>query len=236
MRKSDIAGVLVVTSIFIVIPAVEAQGANCAQTCVEIRREGGELVITARRDPVRVTRPSVTQTPAPTPSLKPSPTPSTSPSKAPATSPPRRKAPARSARATRPRPTLSDQIRELLPEGSFRTLPQSGALINEPLLVRALGCTELTKQLPILDTTVELRLRPVIHWVWGDGTNEVWAGSATRGAHIYTRSGRYVIQMRCQWSGWFRTPHSPWAPIPEGIASVAQQRVELFRAHVFFTE
>ena len=232
MRKSDIAGVLVVTSIFVVVSAIAAQGANCVQTCVEIRREGGELVITARRDPVRVARPTASPIPSPTSSPKPS----TPPSKAPATSPPRRKTPARSARATRPRPTLSDQIRELLPEGSFRTLPQSGALINEPLLVRAFGCTELTKELPILDTTVELRLRPVIHWTWGDGTSEAWAGSVIRGAHIYTHAGRYLIQMRCQWSGWFRTPDSSWAPIPEGIVSTSQLRVELFRAHVFFTE
>ena len=220
---------LTLFSALFLLPTVDAHGSNCAQTCVEIRREGGELVITARRDPVRVIRPTVSPTPTPSPSPSPPKRTTTSP-------PPRRKAPARPGNGVQKRPSFSDQIRELLPEGSFRTLPQSGALINEPLLIRAFGCAEFTKKLPILDTTVELRLTPQLWWVWGDGQSEVWAVSATRGAHIYSRAGRYLIQMRCQWSGWFRTPHSSWAPIPEGIVSTSQQRVELFRAHVFFTE
>lgn len=193
--------------------APEAQSADCSKTCVEVRREGGELVITARRDPIRTVRPSISPSPTPTRRAQPRPT----------------------ARPVKRR-NFSDHIRELLPTGSFRTLPNGGALINEPLLVRSSGCVDLRKSLPILDTTVELQLHPEITWSWGDGQRESWSGSATRGAHIYRRAGRYLIEMRCQWRGWFRTPHSSWAPIPEGIYSTAIERVELFRAHVFFTE
>ena len=197
----------------------QAQAKDCAKTCVEVRGEGGELIITARRDPVRV----APKTPAPVVS------PSSTPSRTAAATPKRKVA--RTAR-----PTFSDQIREILPEGRFETAPRSGALIHEPLLVRAFGCSEFSKILPILDTTIELELTPRITWFWGDGTPRIGAQGATRNAHIFTRAGRYLIQMRCEWGGRFRTPHSSWAPIPSGILSNSSRTVELFRAQVFFTQ
>ena len=192
--------------------APTARGAGCAKTCVSMHREGGELVITARRDPRPIVRSSPSATPAPSASL----------------------APKKSTK--RARPKFSDQIRELLPEGSFTLLPRRGALINEPLLLRSFGCVDFAKRLPILDTSIELHLTPRIEWIWGDGQRDIWGAGAQRGAHIYSRAGKYLIQMRCQWSGLFRTPDSPWAPIPEGIFSTAVAQVELFRAQVFFTE
>lgn len=212
------------TSIVVSPPAFSV---DCTQTCVEVRREGGELVITARRDPIRSAK-TVRPSPAASPTQQP-----VQPTQQPVQ--PTRPRPKATARST-PRPTFSDQIRELLPDGSFRLLPARGALIHEPLLVRAFGCSDVTKTLPILDTQVELRLTPRIEWSWGDGQRELWSGSASRGAHIYTKAGRYLVQMNCYWSGAFRTPHSPWAPIPEGISSSARQSVELFRAQVLFTE
>lgn len=196
--------------------APTARGAGCAKTCVSMHREGGELVITARRDP----RPILRSSPTPIPSIAPSPSASLAPKKS----------------AKRARPKFSDQIRELLPEGSFTLLPRRGALIHEPLLLRSFGCVDFAKRLPILDTSIELRLTPRIEWIWGDGQRDIWGVGAQRGAHIYSRAGKYLIQMRCQWSGLFRTPDSPWAPIPEGIFSTAVAQVELFRAQVFFTE
>jgi len=190
-----------------------AQAADCAQTCVEVRREGGELVITARRDPVRTIRKVPSATPTPTPVRS-------------------------STRVIKraPRPSLSDQIREVLPQGRFETLPRYGALINEPLLIRSYGCSEFVKTLPILDTSIELQLHPRIEWLWGDGQREFWGGNALRGAHIYSRAGSYRIQMRCHWEGRFRTPHSSWAQIPQGITSTFVMDTELFRARVFFTQ
>lgn len=209
---------LVTFSLAILVSSVEVQSAraaDCTQTCVEVRREGGELVITAHRDPVR-------RKPAPQPSIQ-------SPTKAPSVSPSTRK-------KARPSTSLSDQIREVLPAGSFTLLPRAGALIYEPLLIHSHGCSDFSKTLPILDTTISLRLDPVIYWNWGDGKYESWRGNAVRGAHIYDRPGRYRIEMSCHWGGFFRTPNSSWFPIPDGISSVSSQMVALSRAEVFFTE
>lgn len=197
-----------------------AHSAGCAKTCVSVTREGGELVITARRDPIK-RRPTVS---APSPTSTPLPPSRTTAKKV---SPPRR---------TTPRPTLSNQIRELLPKGSFTVLPRAGAVIYEPLLIHAHGCAPFRKTLPILDTSIILDLRSTIEWSWGDGPAERWPGAAVRGAHIYQQPGRYLIVMRCRWGGEYRTPDSSWAPIPEGIISTSQQSIELFRAQVFFTE
>ena len=202
-----------------------AYAAGCAKTCVSVVREGGELVITARRDPIRRSaKVQSSPTPIPTPTLSKSATPSQ-----------RGKNKAQVRKRT-PRPSLSDQIRELLPPGSFTLWPRAGAVIYEPLLIHAQGCTPFRKTRPILDTSILLELTPSIEWNWGDGSSESWRGAAQRGAHIYRRAGRYSIVMRCHWSGAYRTPESGWAPIPTGITSSTAQIVELFRAQVFFTE
>lgn len=202
-----------------------AYAAGCAKTCVSVVREGGELVITARRDPIRRSaKVQSSPTPIPTPTLSKSATPSQRG---------RGKTPVRRGA---PRPSLSDQIRELLPPGSFTLWPRAGAVIYEPLLIHAQGCAPFRKTLPILDTSILLELTPTIEWNWGDGSSESWRGAAQRGAHIYRRAGRYSIVMRCHWSGAYRTPESGWAAIPPGITSSTAQSVELFRAQVFFTE
>lgn len=210
-------------ALFFLVGEVSAQSASCAKTCVTVTREGGELVITARRDPIlRPPKPIAAPSPSPTPSARPSISSGT-----PTRTPVRKRAPQRS---------LSDEIREVLPHTSFAVLPKAGAVIHEPLLVRALGCAPFQKTLPILDTSIHLNLYPTIEWSWGDGSVDRWRGAAERGVHIFSRPGRYLIAMSCEWSGAYRTPESPWAPIPSGITSIATQSVELFRARVFFTD
>ena len=201
---------------------------DCTKTCVEVRREGGELVITAKRDPIR---PKVTIR---KPTLTPTPTPTATP-KAIAVKPLPRKVPT-PVRTRAAQLSLSDQIRQVLPEGGFTVMPRTGALIREPLLVRSSGCEDIRKKLPILDTEIELYLRPKVHWDWGDGSTDIWPGNITRGVHIYLRPGRHLITMICTWSGQYRTPDSPWEEIPEGIISNAYRQVEIYRAQVFFTE
>jgi hypothetical protein len=218
MKKPALFGFFRTFLIFLTCSvALPAQGGECAKTCIEVRSEGGELVITAQRDPVRVVRKAPSASPTPQPTLT------------------RRPTGTRSVQR-RARPTFSDQIREVLPQSSFALLPAKGALIYEPLLVRAYGCEKIVKSLPILDTSVELDLAPRVEWSWGDGQVEWWGMGAIRGAHIYSRPGKVRIQMRCYWFGRYRTPHSPWAPIPEGIVATAAQSIELYRAQVFFTE
>ena len=73
-----------------------ANAGECVQTCVTVTREGGELVITAKRDPVK-RKPVASASPSPTHS------PVTTTRKS------------VSKRKAKPRPTLSDQIREALP-------------------------------------------------------------------------------------------------------------------------
>jgi len=200
-----------------------ANAGECAQTCVTVTREGGELVITARRDPVKR---------KPVASASPSSSPSPSPTHAPFTTTQK----SVSKRKAKSRPSLSDQIREVLPSVSFSILPRSGALIWEPLLIHQAGCAPVRKTLPILDTSITLDLQPTIQWSWGDGSSEVWSSGRARGAHIYHRPGRYLIDIRCMWEGSYRTPSSNWMEIPPGIISSSRQSVELFRARVFFTE
>ena len=196
-----------------------ANAGDCAQTCVTVTREGGELVITANRDPVK-RKPVASISPSPSPTYSPATTARKSVSK----------------RKAKPRPSLSDQIREVLPGVSFSILPRSGALIWEPLLIHQIGCAPVRKTLPILDTSIILDLQPTVQWSWGDGSGESWAGGRARGAHIYQRPGRYLIDIRCMWEGSYRTPSSNWMEIPSGIISSSRQSVELFRARVFFTE
>lgn len=210
-------------ALFFLVGEGGAQSASCAKTCVTVTREGGELVITARRDPIkRLPKPIAAPSPSPTPSARPSISSGT-----PTRTPVRKRAPQRS---------LSDEIREVLPHTSFTVLPKAGAVIHEPLLVHARGCAPFQKTLPILDTSIHLNLYPTIEWSWGDGSVDRWRGATERGAHIFSRPGRYLIAMSCEWSGAYRTPESPWAPIPSGITSIATQSVELFRARVFFTD
>lgn len=196
-----------------------AEAGECAKTCVELTREGGELVITARRDPIRVKPSAPSATPTPTPS---------------ATAP--RKVSGTPTRRPVARTSLSDQIREVLPEAAFTTRPRVGPLIHEPVLIRTSGCAPIAKSLPILDTRIELRLTPQSQWEWGDSAREAWPTGVRDGAHIYHRAGRYKITMRCLWLGTFRTPDTTWAPIPEGLISSYSQIVEVFRARVFFTQ
>lgn len=218
MNRAMFKASLLCGGIFLlVLPVEEARGAGCEKTCVEVKREGGDLVITAHRDPVRrrvapaISNPVPTSTPTP------------------------RKSSHR--RAHRSHSSLSDQIREALPRGSFSILPKRGAVIYEPLLIHSSGCSEVKKSLPILDTTIYLELRPQVQWRWGDGTSERWnSGVQTRGAHIYRRAGRYRVEMECHWGGSFRTPQSPWMPIPQGIFSSYNEVIQLFRAEIFFTE
>ena len=209
---------------------------DCTKTCVEVRREGGELVITAKRDPIRpkVAIRKPTPTPTPTPIPTPTPTPKLTP-KAIAVKPLPRKVPT-PVRTRAAQLSLSDQIRQVLPEGGFTIMPRTGGLIREPLLVRSSGCEDIRKKLPILDTEIELYLRPKVQWDWGDGSTDFWPGNITRGVHIYLRPGRRLIMMSCTWSGQYRTPDSPWEEIPEGIISSAYRQVEIYRAQVFFTE
>lgn len=213
MKKS--AKVFLLSISLVNVNVESGYAADCRQTCVEVRREGGELVISAHRDPIRRKV---------SPGISPTPSPSHRAQSAPRAK--RRKASS----------SLSDQIRELLPNGSFTLLPTAGALVHEPLLLHTHGCADFAKTLPILDTEISLTLDPVIHWSWGDGTEEYWRGNAVRGAHIFHRPGRYRIELRCQWRGWFRTPNSQWLRVPEGITSVHGQTVAISRAHIFFTE
>lgn len=213
---------------------VSASAKDCTKTCVEVRREGGELVITAKRDPVRPKiKPPIS---APTYAASPTPSPTPSPKHEAKKSKPVRRKKVTRVRKGVPQLSLSDQIRQVLPKGSFLLLPRRGALIREPLIVRASGCQVIHKRLPILDTEIELRLHPIVEWNWGDGYVESWSESQTRGAHIYQRPGLHLISMSCSWTGQYRTPDSSWSQIPEGIVSYAHQQVELYRAQVFFTE
>ena len=226
----ELAAITVLGLAFSASLVAPVHAAGCSHTCVEVHREGGELVITAHRDPVRPVAPT---TPAP-PSVSPTPSPSAT-----STIRPRRpvsKIPKKPIKRA-PRPSLSNQIRELLPEGSFIVRPARGALVHEPLLIATSGCAPISKKLPILDTSVELNLQPTVFWKWGDGTSQWWSsGVQTRGAHIFDKSGRYLIEMECHWGGFFRTPNSPWLPIPQGILATSRQVIEIYRATLFFTE
>ena len=229
-RIKQIAAITLLGLAFSASPVIPVHAAGCSRTCVEVHRDGGELVITAHRDPVRRVAP---MTPAP-PSVAPTPSP-----RATSTIKPRRPASTNGKKPIKraPRPSLSNQIRELLPEGSFIVRPARGALVHEPLLIATSGCAPISKKLPILDTSVELNLQPTVFWKWGDGTSQWWSsGVQTRGAHIFDKSGRYLIEMECHWGGFFRTPDTPWLPIPQGILATSRQEIEIYRAAVFFTE
>jgi hypothetical protein len=236
---------LVVSSlIFTLQPNTFSIAADCSKTCIDLKVENGELVITGTRTPLK---PKYTPRPAPKftviPTTKPTPKPTTKP-----TPKPTRKI----TRQVKPKPritpvrkkvvrkSLNDQIRQLLPAASIFLQPQSGILIREPVIFWTDSPQSFKKSLLLLDVKIDLDLSAKFLWSWGDGTT---LGTSLIGApfpafeitHTYLHSGLKAISLSSNWSGSYRLDGGVWLQIPGVITKMQSNQIQIMKARTVFT-
>jgi hypothetical protein len=210
--------------------------ADCSKTCIDLKVENGELVITGTRTPLK---PKYTPRPAPKftviPTTKPTPKPTR-----------------KITRQVKPKPqitlvrkkvvrkSLNDQIRQLLPAASIFQQPQSGILIREPVIFWTDSPQIFKKSLRLLDVKIDLDLSAKFLWSWGDGST---LGTSLIGApfpsfeitHTYLDSGFKAISLSSNWSGRYRLDGGVWQQIPGVITTMQSNQIQIMKARTVFT-
>ncbi len=214
MRKVLIAALFIMTTS--VAPAVAE---DCIEkACIEVYTQNGQIVIEGRKGNGPVSRSYVSPAPkvlrkvaprvpkrvitAPTPSLKPRITTTRHPVV--------RKAPRRAKKITTATDgtSLQDKLVELLPTAGIAYQPSFEPLINVPVYFWSDVPEEVTKKVDIVDETVDIKLKPLSMWHFGDG--DLFVTTKTGGPypdgeihHAYSKPGHYLIELITIWKGEF---------------------------------
>ncbi len=216
--------------------------ADCTKTCIDLKVENGELVITGKRTPVK---PKFTPRPIPKPVVSPTnkPTPKPTLSKMPVRKPVQRvkpKPPIAPVGKKVVRKSLNDQIRQLLPTARIFLQPLSGILIREPVIFWTDSPQSFKKSLLLLDVKIDLDLRAKFLWSWGDGstleTDLIGAPFPSfEITHTYLNSGVKNVGLRINWSGRYRLDGGVWLQIPGVITTNQSNQIQIMKARTVFT-
>ena len=216
--------------------------ADCTKTCIDLKVENGELVITGKRTPAK---PKFTPRPIPKPAV--------SPTQKPVPKPTLSKIPARKVvQQVKPKPpiapvgkkvvrkSLNDQIRQLLPTARIFLQPQSGILIREPVIFWTDSPQSFKKSLLLLDVKIDLDLSAKYLWSWGDGstleTDVIGAPFPSfEITHTYLNSGVKNVGLRINWSGRYRLDGGVWLQIPGVITTNQSNQIQIMKARTVFT-
>lgn len=228
-----------------------AQAADCEiKTCVEVYVQNGRIVIEARKGKGPTS--STTSIPVPTSTAKPTPkrtmTPTPKPSKSsitaggnrtskkPSVTRPTKRA--KSAESSAPGTSLTDKLIESIPTAGISYQPSYSPLINTPVYLWSDVPTVLTKRVKILDEVVDIKLKPLFVWHYGDGvfytTRDVGAPFPNgKIKHTYAKPGHYLIELVTSWIGEF-TIAGVSSPIPSEIVTLSALPITVVAAPVRF--
>lgn len=248
MKKVLIAA-LFITSISL----TTANAEDCIdKACIEVYTQNGQIVIEGRKGSGPVSKTYVSPAPkvvrkvvprvpkkvvvAPTPSLKPKVTTTKRPvvRKAP------RKAPRKSlAITTTTDPTsLQDKLVELLPSAGIAYQPSFEPLVNVPVYFWSDLPEVVTKKVSIVDETVDIKLKPLSMWHFGDGGTYVTTkigGPYPDGEihHAYSKPGHYLIELITIWKGEFIIGGITY-PITGSVTTVSVMPITVVAAPIRF--
>lgn len=232
-----------------------AQAADCEiKTCVEVYVQNGRIVIEARKGkgptssstsiPVPTATAKTTTKPTPKPTMKPTPKPSKSSisaggnrtSKKPSVTRPTKRA--KTTKSAAPGTSLTDKLIESIPTAGISYQPSYSPLINTPVYLWSDVPTVLTKRVKILDEVVDIKLKPLFVWHYGDGvfytTRDVGAPFPNgKIKHTYAKPGHYLIELVTSWIGEF-TIAGVSSPIPSEIVTLSVLPITVVAAPVRF--
>jgi hypothetical protein len=243
-------------SLFIcVVTATPSHGADCEiKACIEVYIQDGRIVIEGRKGKGPSSTTATPTVPKPTPKAIPKPKPKVSKSAKPAI---KKNVPAPSVTKKRIAPTirkprkksapsttatdatsLTDKLIESIPTTGISYQPSFSPLIKTPVFFWSDVPQLITKKVEILGEVVNVRLRPIFIWHYGDGviymTREVGAAFPEgKIQHSYSKPGHYVIQLVTNWRGEF-TIDGISAPIPGNLTTVSVLPISVVAAPIRF--
>jgi hypothetical protein len=224
-----------------------ARATDCEiKACIEVYIQDGRIVIEGRKGkgPSSTTATIPAPTPKPKVSKKPkpvekkiAPVPRVKKKKIAPTikKPPKKKQP----RTTETSATsLADKLIESIPTSGISYQPSFSPLIKTPVFFWSDVPQLVTKKVEILGEIVDVRLRPIFIWHYGDGvvymTREVGAAYPDgKIQHIYSKPGHYLIELVTNWRGEF-TIDGVTAPIPGNLTTVSVLPISVVAAPIRF--
>ncbi len=233
------------------LSAAPAKAADCeSKTCVEVYVQNGRIVIEARKgkgptsSATTIPVPTATARPTLTPTKKPTPRPTKSASnqggnrtaKKPTVTRPTKRA--KATQSSAPATSLADKLVESIPTAGIAYQPSYSPLINTPIYLWSDVPTVFTKRVKILDEVVDIKLKPIFIWHYGDGvintTRDVGAPFPDgKIKHTYAKPGHYLIELVTSWIGEF-TIAGVSAPIPSEIVTLSTLPITVVAAPVRF--
>jgi hypothetical protein len=229
------------------ISSAPARATDCEiKACIEVYIQDGRIVIEGRKGkgPSSTTETIPAPAPAPKVSKKPkpavkkiAPAPTVKKKKIAPTikKPPKKKLP----RTTETSSTsLADKLIESIPTSGISYQPLFSPLIKTPVFFWSDVPQLVTKKVEILGEIVNVRLRPIFIWHYGDGvvymTREVGAAYPDgKIQHTYSKPGHYLIELVTNWRGEF-TIDGVTAPIPGNITTVSVLPISVVAAPIRF--
>jgi hypothetical protein len=134
--------------------------------------------------------------------------------------------------------SLADKLIESIPTSGISYQPSFSPLIKTPVFFWSDVPQIVTKKVEILGEIVNVRLRPIFIWHYGDGvvymTREVGASYPDgKIQHTYSKPGHYLIELVTNWRGEF-TIDGITAPIPGNLTTVSVLPISVVAAPVRF--
>lgn len=251
--EKSLSATIAISLIFCATTATPSQAAECEiKACIEVYIQDGRIVIEGRKG--KGPSSANATIPVPTPTPKPTPKPKTSKSPKPVV---KKIAPkpkvtkknvtpiikkARKKSVPSPLKTdatsLTDKLIESIPTTGISYQPSFSPLIKTPVFFWSDVPQLITKKVEILGEVVNVRLRPVFIWHYGDGvvymTREVGAAFPEgKIQHTYSKPGHYVIELVTNWRGEF-TIDGITAPIPGNLTTVSVLPISVVAAPIRF--
>lgn len=249
--STSIAIIFALTAAINTASAAPTPAADCEiKACIDVYIQDGRIVIEGRKGKGPS---STTQTiPAPAPKLTPKPKVSKSPKPvvkkvlpnpvvtkskvAPTVKKPRKKSVTKTSENSAS--SLADKLIESIPTSGISYQPSFSPLIKTPVFFWSDVPQLITKKVEIVGEVVNVRLRPIFIWHYGDGvvyvTREVGAAFPDgKIQHTYSKPGHYLIELVTNWRGEF-TIDGITAPIPGNLTTVSVLPISVVAAPIRF--
>lgn len=236
------------------IGAPPASATGCEiKACIDVYIQDGRIVIEGRKG----SGPSSSRTTIPAPAISPKPKATPKPKITPKPKPSEKPTPIATRQRSKVAPTvkkppkkstsqdtesgatsLSDKLIESIPTSGIAYQPSFSPLIRTPVFFWSDVPKVITKKVEMLGEVVNVRLRPIFIWHYGDGivymTREVGAAYPDgKIQHTYSKPGHYLIELVTSWSGEF-TINGVTALIPGKIVTVSVLPITVVAAPIRF--
>ncbi len=223
------------------------------KACIDVYIQDGRIIIEGRRGsgpsstkteiPAPTTTPKPKATPKPKITSTPKPTPIATRARskvAPTVKSPRKKSSSQSSSKSSESgaTSLTDKLIESIPTSGISYQPSFSPLIRTPVFFWSDVPKVITKKVEMLGEVVNVRLRPIFIWHYGDGvaymTRDVGAAYPEgKIQHTYSKPGHYLIELVTSWSGEF-TVNGVTALIPGKLVTVSVLPITVVAAPIRF--